>query len=509
MLPTQTATILSLCCIFIQKHSWSKCKHFTVSNSKHFTVSFSQTVIFLSPCTSHQHLCPKPLVNTTAQNLTPMWLYACIVHKDKMRKNTWHSPVVLCTSTKAFDNMLVDSATFLLITRNASSWCYSLQKFSFCQHIPKALFSVYTDGHLASKWYHLTHQQQQKNSNNKKWGSGDSKPIFLLAHFHTSTENSTDHEKNLGQLTSWDICDLQSGQAFHSILNKKIHRTPVIPGTETGCDLESLKSQTLHMWEQTAGHWPGMWKILQQLEIKGKEKPLQLPWQTPLTMTDPTESLNKIFLNTTASLKMASEMLIMTLTEKHNVAQDFEQIWWNWHQVLQGQGRYLKGRCDYGHWTSKDYQRIPFHEQKAKSFPANLKPNCKWMNCNQKHSTHELQKKKELLTYTALLMLKIKRLNATHCQPRRIHTQSITNPHPDTQSNNGEHFSSLQCMYRCIYIIYNVCTGIFAASNSTQEILSPWSLHGTSLLNTLSPTGRHDQTEDWGFYLKCTTDFHA
>ena len=120
------------------------------------------------------------------------------------------------------------------------------------------------------------------------------------------------------------------------------------------------------MWEQTAGHWPGMWKILQQLEIKGKEKPLQLPWQTPLTMTDPTESLNKIFLNTTASLKMASEMLIMTLTEKHNVAQDFEQIWWNWHQVLQGQGRYLKGRCDYGHWTSKDYQRIPFHEQKSK-----------------------------------------------------------------------------------------------------------------------------------------------
>ena len=120
-----------------------------------------------------------------------------------------------------------------------------------------------------------------------------------------------------------------------------------------------------------------------------------------------------------------------------------------------------------------------------------------------------ITKKKELLTYTALLMLKIKRLNATHCQPRRIHTQSITNPHPDTQSNNGEHFSSLQCMYRCIYIIYNVCTGIFAASNSTQEILSPWSLHGTSLLNTLGPTGRHDQTEDWGFYLKCTTDYHA
>ena len=61
-----------------------------------------------------------------------------------------------------------------------------------------------------------------------------------------------------------------------------------------------------------------MWKILQKLEIKGKEKTLQLPWQTPLTMTDPTESLNKILLNTTASLKMASEMLTMTLTEKHN-----------------------------------------------------------------------------------------------------------------------------------------------------------------------------------------------
>lgn len=162
-------------------------------------------------------------------------------------------------------------------------------------------------------------------------------------------------------------------------------------------------------------------------------------------------------------------MLIMTLTEKHNVAQDFEQVWWNWHQVLQGQGRYLKGRCDYGHWTSKDYQRIPFHEQKAKSFPANLKPNCKWLNCNQKHSTHELRKK-ELLTYTALLMLKIKRLNATHCRPRRIHTQSITNPHPDTQSNNGEHFSSLQCMYRYIYIYikYIMCV-LVSLQHPTQH----------------------------------------
>jgi len=98
---------------------------------------------------------------------------------------------------------------------------------------------------------------------------------------------------------------------------------------------------------------------------------------------------------------------------------------------------------------------------------------------------------------------------ATHCRPRRIHAQSITSPHPGTQSNNSEHFSSLQCMYRYIYIIYNVCTGIYAASNSTQEILSPWSLHGASLLDTLGPTGRHDQTEDRGFCLKCTTDFHA
>lgn len=43
-----------------------------ISQSQTVNISQSQTVIFLSPCTSRQHLCPKPLVNTTAQNLTPM-----------------------------------------------------------------------------------------------------------------------------------------------------------------------------------------------------------------------------------------------------------------------------------------------------------------------------------------------------------------------------------------------------------------------------------------------------